>query len=290
MLRGLAVVVLLTLNVCFWGAPILVVGLVKLLVVRTPLRRPVLVTMAYLAEGWVGFNNRIFDLLLPTVWDIQGVGGVQYDAHYLIVSNHVSWVDIFVVLRVFHRRMAFIRFFLKNALFWVPIVGQACWALDFPFMKRHSAEYLARHPEKRGTDLQTTRRACRRYRGIPVAILNFMEGTRFSREKQADEGSPYRWLLRPRVGGISFVFAVLGDDLDGFFDVTLAYPGHDVTFLELISGKVERITAVARRISVPPEFCTAEVTEPGAVRDRFKEWIEQIWREKDAILDRLLAS
>src|SRR5205823_4868486 len=127
-----------------------------------------------------------------------------------------------------------------------------------------------------------------RYRGIPVAILNFLEGTRFSLEKQADQASPYRWLLRPRIGGISFVFASLGEQLDAFFDVTLAYPGHEVRFLQFISGKVERVTVVARRIAVPPDFCTGAVTEAGPVRERFKEWIEQIWREKDALLDRLL--
>lgn len=290
MLRGLAVLALLTLNLFFWGALVLVVALVKLIVVRTPLRKPVIVTMAVLAEGWVGANNRIFDLLLPTVWDVRGVEGMQYNAHHLIISNHISWVDIFALLRVFHGHAAFIRFFLKDEMFWVPIIGQACWALDFPFMKRHTAEYLARHPEKRGTDLQTTRRACRRYRGIPVAIANFVEGTRFSTEKQADQSSPYRWLLRPRIGGISFVFAVLGDELDSFYDVTLAYPGHDVTFGELITGRVARITAVARRIDVPPELCIPEVAEPGPARERFKVWIEQIWREKDALLDRLLAS
>lgn len=289
MLRGVAVVLLLLLNLCFWGIPVLAVALVKLIFVRTRLRRSILKTMARLAEGWVGGNNRIFDLLLPTKWDIQGVEGIQYDGHYLIVSNHISWVDIFVLFRAFHGEAAFIRFFLKHALFWAPIVGQACWALDFPFMKRYSAEYLEKHPEKRGADLETTRRSCRRYRGIPVAVLNFLEGTRFSMEKQADQASPYRWLLRPRIGGISFVFASLGEQLDAFFDVTLAYPGHDVRLLQFLAGKLDRVTVIARRVDVPPEFCSAAVTEPGPVRERFKEWIEGIWREKDALLTQLLA-
>ena len=289
MLRGAAVIVLLMLNLCLWGVLVLAVALLKLIFVRTRLRRPILKLMARLAEGWVGSNNRIFDLLLPTAWDIRGVDGIQYDGHYLIVANHISWVDIFVLFRAFHGEAAFIRFFLKHELFWVPIIGQACWALDFPFMKRYSPEYLEKHPEKKGEDLRTTRRSCRRYRGIPVAILNFLEGTRFSLEKQADQGSPYRFLLRPRIGGISFVFASLGEQLDSFFDVTLAYPGHEVRFLQFISGKVERVTVIARRVDVPPEFCSPEVTEAGPVRERFKGWIEELWREKDALLAKLLA-
>ena len=138
-------------------------------------------------------NNRIFDLLLPTKWDIAGIGeDVRPDGHYLIISNHVSWVDIFVLFRAFQGRAPFIRFFLKHQLIWFPIVGQGCWALEFPFMHRHTPEYLEKHPEKRGKDLETTRRACQRYRNFPVAIANFVEGTRFTHAKREQQQSPYR--------------------------------------------------------------------------------------------------
>ncbi len=50
-----------------------------------------------------------------------------------------------------------------------------------------------------------------------------------AREKHADQESPYRHLLRLRIGGISFVLASFGEQMDAIFDVTLAYPHHDVT-------------------------------------------------------------
>jgi len=288
MLRGVAIAILLFFNLLFWGSLVLLGGLVKLLMPTKPSRTRAVRALAWLAEHWVGGNDAIFDMLLPTKWEISGIEGTRYDGRYLIISNHISWVDIFAVQRAFHGHAAFIRFFLKHQLIWSPILGQACAALEFPFMHRYSPEYLEKHPEKRGKDLETARRLCRRYRFIPVAILNFVEGTRFSRDKHADQDSPYRHLLRPRVGGVAFALASLGENLDAMFDVTLRYPRHDITMWQFATGRVGKITIHARRLDVPAEFLTSAVTEPGDVRERFKVWIDQRWREKDAELDALL--
>jgi 1-acyl-sn-glycerol-3-phosphate acyltransferase len=289
MLRGLTTLFLLFLNLLLFGIPVLMVGMVKFAVhmtaPRSRLRTRVILMLSGMAEQWVGVNDRIFDLMLPTRWDISGVPeDLRPDGRYLIISNHVSWVDIFAVFRAFHHRAPFIRFFLKRRLIAFPIVGLACWALEFPFMRRYSADYLIRHPEKRGRDLETTRRACQRYRHVPVAILTFLEGTRYSEEKRIEHDSPYRHLLPPRAGAIAFVLASIGDQLDAMIDVTLAYPGGDVTMWQFVSGRVEKVVIRARRIEIPAEFFTAEITEPGPARDRFKGWIESIWREKDALL------
>jgi 1-acyl-sn-glycerol-3-phosphate acyltransferase len=283
-LRGLLTILLFILNLAFWGTLVLVVAPIKFLLPRSELRRRVILLLARFGAGWVGGNNAICDWMLPTVWDVSGIEETGPEKHYLIVSNHVSAVDIIALFRVFHRRMAFLRFFLKHQLVWFPILGQACQALEFPFMKRYSPDYLARHPEKRGRDLETTRRACQRYRDIPVAILNFLEGTRFTLEKQANQESPYRHLLRPRIGGISFVLASLGDQLDALYDVTLAYPGGNASMWDFVTGRVPRIVVHARRLEIPSELTTPEVTEPGPARDRLKEWIDEMWREKDELL------
>lgn len=293
-MRGIVTFVLLFLNLVVWGGAVVLAGILKVIVhftaPRSRLRTRMIRLLAALASRWVAGNNAIFDLMLPRLeWDIGAIpDDVHPEGHYLIVANHVSWVDIFVLFRVFHRRAAFIRFFLKQELIWMPIVGQACWILEFPFMKRYTPEYLERHPEKRGRDLATTRRACQRYRHFPVAILNFLEGTRFSIEKRDDQDAPYRHLLRPRMGGIAFVLASFGDQLDDFLDVTLAYPGGETTMWQLVSGKLDRISVRVRSVPVPPEFCTAAITEPGSERERFKQWIDGLWREKDALLETLI--
>lgn len=290
-MRGLLTILLVWLNTMLWGTAVVLVGIVKFAVQmtapRSRLRTRVILLGVWLGERWVGWNNAIFEMLLPTEFDVSGIDGdLDPQSRYLIISNHVSWVDIFALFRAFHRHVAFMRFFLKHQLIWFPIVGQACWALEFPFMHRYTPEYLARYPEKRGKDLETTRRAAQRYRHMPVTILNFVEGTRFTREKQADQDSPYRNLLRPRVGGIAFVLASLGDQLDGVFDVAIIYPHDDVTMWEFVNGKLPRIQVRAHRIDVPAEFMSAAVTQNGPERERLKEWLGGVWAAKDALIER----
>jgi 1-acyl-sn-glycerol-3-phosphate acyltransferase len=288
--RALAILILLPLNLLFWGTPVMLGGIVKLLTFGGDNKRRLILGLTRLADGWVACNGRIFDTFLDTKWHVEGLDELRPDGHYLVVSNHVSWVDIFAVFRVFHRRAPFIRFFLKQALIWFPVAGQACAALGFPFMRRYTAEYLARHPEKRGRDLETTRIACRRYRKIPVTILNFAEGTRFDEEKREDQASPYRHLLRPRIGGIGFVIASMADVLDAMYDLTLVYPNRDVTMWQFISNRLPWVEVRARRIEIPAEFHGAAVTEPGPERERFKAWVEELWRQKDETIEKVLAS
>ena len=287
MVRAVAIVLLLLLNTALWGTLVLGGGVTKLLTFGAA-RRRVILAMAWLGERWVQGNDAIFDLLLDTEWRIEGFDRLRRDAHYLVISNHVSWVDIFAISRALHGHAPFLRFFLKHTLIWFPIVGQACWALEFPFMRRYSPEYLKQHPEKRGRDLETTRKACRRFRHIPVSILNFVEGTRFTRQKHEDQESPYRHLLRPRAGGIGFVLASLGEQLDAMLDVTIVYPQRDVTMLDFVSNRLPWITLRARRVDVPPEFMTPAITEAGPEREAFKAWVEGIWREKDEEIGRIL--
>lgn len=289
MLRAVLLVFLLFLNLALWGTLVLLGGVVKALTFGRA-RHRVVMAMAWLADRWVQGNGRIFDWLLSTEWEVEGLGNLRRDGRYLVISNHISWVDIFAVFRALHDRTAFIRFFLKQILIWFPIAGQACWTLDFPFMRRYSPEYLKKHPEKRGRDLETTRRACRRYEHIPVTILNFVEGTRFTRQKHEDQQSPYRHLLRPRIGGVGFVLASLGDHLDAMIDLTIIYPRRDVTLLEFLSNRVPWIRVQARHLEIPAEFIGAAITEPGPSRDRFKAWIETVWERKDDDIDSVVRS
>ncbi|HYK02624.1 MAG TPA: acyltransferase [Thermoanaerobaculia bacterium] len=289
MLRVVAIGICLCLNLPFWAILILIGGLFKLLTFGAP-RRRVINVLSWLAERWIQVNDAVFDTFLSTEWRMTGLEELRRDRHYLLISNHVSWIDIFAVQRAFLDRGPFIRFFIKQALIWSPFLGQAAWALEFPFMRRYSREYLEQHPEKRGRDLETTRIACRRYRGIPVAILNYVEGTRFSPEKHAEQASPYKHLLRPRVGGIAFVLASFSEQLDALYDITVVYPKRDVTILDFVTNRLPWIALHARRIDVPAEFRSDAITQPGPEREHFKTWVEQLWREKDELIERMLAN
>lgn len=280
MLRAAAIAISLFLNLAFWGSLVLAGGLVKLLTIGGT-RRRVIRLLPRFGEQWAAWNDRIFDTFLTTKWHIEGLDDLSRDDHYLVISNHVSWIDIFAVVRAFHGRAPFVRFFLKHTLMWMPFVGQAAWALGFPFMRRYTPEYLEQHPDKRGRDLETTRIACRRFRHLPVTILNFVEGTRFSEEKHAEQKSPYRYLLRPRVGGIAFVLASLSEEIDAMYDVTIVYPKRDATMLDFASNQLPWIRIIGRRIEVPDALRDDAITEPGPAREQFKQFIDEIWRAKD---------
>lgn len=99
-----------------------------------------------------------------------------------------------------------LKFFLKKELIWVPFLGLAWWALDFPFMKRYSRKFLAANPHLAGKDLESTKKACEKFKHTPVSVMNFVEGTRFTPEKHQRKNSPYAHLLppRPAVWGLSW--------------------------------------------------------------------------------------
>ena len=105
-------------------------------------------------------RNRRADLRLhPTQWDIRGGDELRRDTSYLVISDHRSWVDIPALIQTLNRRTPFFKFFLKKELIWVPFLGLAWWALDYPFMKRYTKAFLAKNPELAGKDLEITKAA-----------------------------------------------------------------------------------------------------------------------------------
>ena len=189
----------------------------------------------------------MIDLCTHTRFVVDEQAALHRDGHYLVLANHQSWVDIPVLQKCFNRRIPLLRFFLKSQLFWVPLMGLAWWALDFPFMKRYTREQVERRPELAGRDIASTRRACEKFRSIPVAVMNFIEGTRFTPAKHAAQQSPYRHLLKPKSGGVAFVIDAMGDGLQAILDVTIVYPGGRPTLLDLFGDKVAEVHA--RRIA-----------------------------------------
>jgi len=265
----------------------------RLLAPTDRIRNAVRRIMARVAETWISINNAILSLYRRTHWDIELPDGLDRGGTYLVSSNHRSWVDILVLQRCFNRRLPLLRFFIKKELIRVPFLGLAWWALDFPFMRRDSKEALARNPSLQGRDLENARKACEKLRGIPVSMMNFPEGTRFTPAKRARWKSPYENLLIPRIGGIGQVLYALDQQLDALIDVTIVYPqaareGRGPTFWDLLTGKVSAIVARARRLEIPQHLKGRNFrTDPNFRRD-LEDWVDRLWREKDALIGQLL--
>ncbi|MEG3183129.1 acyltransferase [Novilysobacter erysipheiresistens] len=287
-LRVTLISLLVAANTVVHVVPLLAVALVKALLPSDRLRKASNPVLTGLAESWIGVNNRVLDRLLHTRVHLQEDVALQQNGHYLVLANHQSWVDIVVLQKVFNRRIPLLRFFLKRQLFWVPLLGLAWWALDFPFMGRHTPRQIARRPELAGRDIAATRRACEKFREIPVSIMNFVEGTRFTPAKHATQGAPYRHLLKPKSGGVAFVLDAMGEGLHAILDVTIAYPGGRPSMMDLLADRVPDIHVHVRQRPIPDELLHGDYQSDRAFRVRFQQWMNGLWREKDADVARLL--
>ncbi|HAA39980.1 MAG TPA: acyltransferase, partial [Pseudomonas sp.] len=137
LLTGCLVSLLLLLNTLVLIGPLLVFALLKL-VAPGRYRDYASWAVMWIAETWAEIDKLIFALCIPTQWDIRGGDELRGDTSYLVISNHQSWVDIPALIQALNRRTPFFKFFLKKELIWVPFLGLAWWALDYPFMKRYT--------------------------------------------------------------------------------------------------------------------------------------------------------
>ncbi|PAV27074.1 acyltransferase [Tamilnaduibacter salinus] len=285
---GVLNAVLLGINTLFWCLLLYIPTILKLII---PIHGfQVLCTRVIIAisEAWVACNTGWMALTHNTRWDVEGDDQLKRESWYLVLSNHQSWVDIFAMQRVFNKRAPFLKFFLKQQLIWVPVIGLAWWGLDFPFMKRYSREYLVKHPEKRGEDLKATRRACEKFRYTPVSVMNFVEGTRFTQAKHDKQKSSYTHLLTPKAGGVAFVLDAMGDSIQKLVDVTIAYPDGAPTFWEFLCGRLPSIRMRIAVKPVPAYLKGRDYASDAEHRRNVKEWVADLWREKDEQVDALL--
>jgi 1-acyl-sn-glycerol-3-phosphate acyltransferase len=276
------------LNTVVCCTPLFIVALVKLVLPIKPVQNVCRRTLTAIATSWIAVNNLNQRLFNGIRWDVEGLENLNPQGWYMVVANHQSWVDILVLQNVFHRKIPFLKFFLKKELFWFPVLGQAWWALDFPFMKRYSRQFLKKHPHLIGKDLEITRRACEKFRNIPVSVMNFVEGTRFSREKHTRQRSPYDHLLRTKAGGMAFVLSAMGDKLQQIVDVTIAYPDGVGTFWDFVCGRVKEIKVRVKTLPISNDMMGDYLQDPQFKRE-FQNWLNRLWQQKDQDLARMIA-
>lgn len=289
-LHAAMIMILLIVNTLFWATQLYIVVLFKLLTPKGSTVRNVLSRGAsWLAQQWAVVNTVIVAICMRIEWDIRIEGQINRDGQYLVCSNHQTWNDIFVLMTTFGTRAPFFKFFLKQELIWVPVLGLAWWGLDYPFMKRYSAEFLAQHPELRGADLETTRKACAAFRDQPALVLNFLEGTRFTQAKHDKQQSPYRYLLKPKSGGFAFAMSALGERLNSLLDITIVYPEGAQGFWAFAQGKMRKVTVEVKQLTIPHEFFVGDYENDPVFRKRFQDWIGALWTAKDQRIGELLA-
>ncbi|MFZ5938358.1 acyltransferase [Pseudomonas sp. HS6-2] len=286
---GILTTTLLLLNTVVMICPLMVFALLKL-VLQGRWRDYASAAVMWFAEAWSEVDKAIFALCIPTKWDIRGVENLRKDTSYLAVSNHQTWVDIPALIESLNRRTPFFKFFLKKELIWVPLLGLAWWGLDYPFMKRYSKAFLEKHPELKGKDLEITKAACELFKRQPVTVVNYLEGTRFTEAKHREQQSPYRYLLKPKAGGVAFVLAALGEQLDALLDVTIVYPGNKAPgFWDLLNGSISRVIIDIQVRELDPALWDGDYENDPAFRQTVQAWVNQLWLDKDQRIAQLRA-
>ncbi len=286
--RGLLSFLVLVLNTLFWCMLLFALALIKFCF-------PFEVVLARLdplinavASSWTSFNSIWMRLAHRTRWTVEGVETLRYKDWYLVNCNHQSWVDIFVLQDALNGRIPVLKFFLKAELIYVPVIGLAWWALDFPFMKRHSRAALRKNPNLRNDDRNSARKACAKFAMIPTSVMNFVEGTRFTTEKHQTQASPYQHLLKPKAGAMAMALNAMGAQFHSMVDATIVYPEGIPTFWQYLCGRAPRVILKVRQVEIPLEFCTGDYENDRVLRKAFHRWLDEVWQRKDADMSEML--
>ncbi len=246
--------------------------------------------MAFLLKipvWWTDLNKIILLMSIHGKIDAQGTGELDPKGWYLMISNHQSWIDILILGNVFNRKIPILKFFMKKELLWtLPLTGLVCYVLGFPFMQRHSRSEIKKRPELRGKDIETTRKACDKFKEFPSTVINFVEGTRFTESKKQRQQSPYQCLLKPKAGGTAIVLNEMRDHLKGIVNVTIRYSNKNLTFWQFLSGDFDNIIVRYDLLPVTDDLA-GNYYEDREFRASFQQWLNQLWHQKDAQLQQL---
>ncbi len=279
-LRSAVSLTLMLSNTVFWCVFLFIVAIFKFAIPLTRWRNFCYRVLITIAEAFIDVNSWILKNISRAKVQITEKGIFDATKSYLVVSNHQSYADIILLQRTLNHKIPFLKFFLKQQLIWIPVFGLAWWALDFPFMKRHSREYLRKHPEKAGSDFEATKRACEKFKHHPVSIMNFAEGTRFTLEKHQRQDSPFKNLLRPKAGGIGYVLSLLGDQIQQLVNVTIKYSENDTSLWSFLGGRHSRIEIIVEVHKLAEDIKGDYINQPES-RVKVQRWLNEIWKIKD---------
>ncbi len=275
------------INTLVWVLPILLMSIIKLILPIKFITITCTFLLNFFASSWIWVNTGINRITKNIQWDINIPTNLSTNEWYLVIANHQSWVDIFALQQVFNGKIPFLKFFLKQQLFWVPVLGLAWWALDFPFMKRFTKSYIKKNPHMKGKDFKTTQKACEKFKTIPISIMNFAEGTRVTHSKKEIQSSPYKHLLKPKAGGIGYVLTLMGGEIQKVVNVTISYPNSDpnrIGFWPFVCGRIKTIKVEAKLILIPESIKGDYINDPEN-RKNVQQWLNRLWLEKDALLE-----
>lgn len=241
---------------------------------------------------WVSNNSFLMWLTNRIKWDIQGADIKKIQGSCFIISNHVTWTDIVMLGHIYRGKIPITKFFLKHSLIYIPILGQACYSLGMPFLRRYSRNELLKNPKLKMKDINATRKACLNLLEHPSSLVNFVEGTRYTPQKAAAQKSPYRHLMPPKAASLAIALGLIGEHIDCMLNTTLIYPGkHEGSiFMQMLCGRLKHV--IARVEVIDKETIAAHMVGDYLHDKQFKHaftmYLRDLWQRKDEQIEALL--
>jgi 1-acyl-sn-glycerol-3-phosphate acyltransferase len=268
------------LNLGFWGACIIVFGLIRFLLPIERLGNFLLDIMHRCYSAFAIISVAMIKIINRIEIQIDIDEPLSKQKWYLITANHISYLDIILLIDFCAPRIPPPKFFVKKQLIWLPFVGLAAWALDMPFMRRYTQAYIEKRPHLKGKDIETTRKSCEKFINRPTTVINFVEGTRFTKQKHTSRKSPFSHLLRPKAGGIAFTLAAMGELFSNILDITIAYPNSRHPMMDMLCGRMTRIVIEVKTLEVTDNLI-GDYFENPSFKESFQRWINQLWLDKN---------
>ena len=218
-----------------------------------------------------------------TVINDQDFDGNEW---YMAMSNHQSWADIFILLTTANYKLPLLKFFMKKELWWIPFVFLANKTLNMPFVNRHTKKEIEKNPSLRTQDYENTLKSCKRFLRTPSTIFSYAEGTRFTNEKHIQQGSKYKNLLEPKIGGMATALSAM-PNINTLVDYTLVYKSKKRDAWSFAKGDMKHAKVLVSKYKIPESLKNKNYSNDKNYRDEFKNWIEDIWAEKDKKIEEL---
>ena len=268
----------------FWSSLLFLAGIVRLIVPFKEWRNFWTSVTIVVGEACISCNNAWITVLHRPSIEISGMEDVKKNNWYVATSNHQSWGDILVLQKITNRKIPLLRFFMKDVLKWIPIVGIVGWALDMPFLKRYSQEQMEKDPSLRGKDLKQMKKAFKRLEVNPGTVFSFAEGTRFTEEKHKAQSSPFTYLLRPKAGGVGVTLSTM-PFISTLLDFSISYASETKTFWDFLCGNMSKIRIRVRKLDIPEHLINKDYSTQIEYREELKKWLYEIWESKDNFLN-----
>lgn len=279
-IKGCIAALFIGVNTAGACVPLFAMGLVRLVTWGSG-RHTLSRWMDGIIDYWVSSNRVLMATLnlCQVQLELPTNAQLSRDEWYMVVSNHQTWTDILLLQTSLRPHLPPIKFFTKQQLIWLPFLGLAMWLLGFPYVRRASAEQIQRNPQLKHRDQQATLAACEDFKRHPTAILNFLEGTRFTAAKHAQQDARFERLLNPKIGGLAYVLQGMGSTLTGVLDVTISYPqSRPPSFWDFLCGRCATATLQTELRPIPHQVSDGLDSHN---KEPLADWIQDLWQTKD---------